>query len=226
MTSRSRLRKWNIWCERLNSRIGYVDGKMAATESSRSITRKMRRKVSVNSTAGIQWVSDLSMISAGLGLKKAGSEYKGPCPVCGGRDRFWMRPGKSQPIIFACRRGCDFKDIVRSLENTGWIAKSTQKMSPDEVKKLRLNRPLPLVDVVQAHFVLCLIETMCEEASINGSDIEEAQLSIFVNSKKGPRKYDLLNLDEIVLLISEASMMLEKARHSGVTFEGKHYDWR
>jgi hypothetical protein len=66
----------------------------------------------------------------GLGLKPSGSERVGPCPRCGGRDRFAINVRKQ---IFLCRGcgvggdvialvkhldGCDFKEAVRTLAGT------------------------------------------------------------------------------------------------------------
>ena len=39
-------------------------------------------------------------------LKRVGNEFKGPCPICGGTDRFWVRQGNAGKTIFGCR-GCD-----------------------------------------------------------------------------------------------------------------------
>lgn len=32
-----------------------------------------------------------------------GGEYKGPCPVCGGHDRAWLKEGRTGTVIFQCR---------------------------------------------------------------------------------------------------------------------------
>ena len=39
-------------------------------------------------------------------LKKRGNELKGPCPSCGGTDRFWVKRGSAGNTVFGCR-GCD-----------------------------------------------------------------------------------------------------------------------
>ena len=63
----------------------------------------------------------------GASLRRAGSEYIGPCPACGGRDRFGINTAKR---VFHCRGsgaggdvialveyldGCDFKTAVTTL---------------------------------------------------------------------------------------------------------------
>ena len=40
-----------------------------------------------------------------LGLKRMGREYKGPCPVCGGNDRFHLKEGRYKPVLYHCRQG-------------------------------------------------------------------------------------------------------------------------
>ena len=42
---------------------------------------------------------------AHLTLKRRGTEWVGPCPACGGRDRFHLRPGGKHGTLVGCR-GC------------------------------------------------------------------------------------------------------------------------
>ena len=42
-----------------------------------------------------------------FGLRKQGGEYVGPCPLCGGRDRFHVRQGRDGPAVFGCRQCID-----------------------------------------------------------------------------------------------------------------------
>ena len=58
-------------------------------------------------------------------LKKVGAEYVGPCPICGGTDRFAINPRKigknGKPGLFGCRRcdeGGDAIDLERFLRGT------------------------------------------------------------------------------------------------------------
>lgn len=43
------------------------------------------------------------------GLVRAGQEWTGPCPICGGSDRFSIN---LQKRVFQCRRGCGKGDVV------------------------------------------------------------------------------------------------------------------
>jgi hypothetical protein len=67
-------------------------------------------------------------------LKKVGAEFVGPCPNCGGEDRFAINPGKvgknGKPGLFVCRRcgeGGDAVDLEQFLSGTKF---------PDAVKDL------------------------------------------------------------------------------------------
>jgi hypothetical protein len=70
---------------------------------------------------------DVKAIAEALGLKRAGSEYKGPCPLCGGHDRFHIKQGQSADLILLCRYGCRYADIMRELENRGLVPKGDFK---------------------------------------------------------------------------------------------------
>jgi len=62
---------------------------------------------------------DPQAVAERLGLRRAGSEFKGPCPICGGTDRFHVRPGRSAGFLVHCRYGCTFAEIARELESRG-----------------------------------------------------------------------------------------------------------
>lgn len=49
-----------------------------------------------------------------LGLKRSGGEFKGPCPLCGGKDRFHVRQGHTR-LLAHCRQ-CQrpIKDLARA----------------------------------------------------------------------------------------------------------------
>ena len=59
-------------------------------------------------------LTDITEIAQRLGLRKNGSEYKGPCPICGGVDRFHIKQGHSQPLIY-CRNGCAFPGLAQAV---------------------------------------------------------------------------------------------------------------
>src|SRR5262249_16810052 len=67
----------------------------------------------------------------GAKLSRRGAEYVGPCPRCGGDDRFAIHPAKSFFNCRGCKRGghgavdlqmfladCDFATAIKRLTNT------------------------------------------------------------------------------------------------------------
>ncbi|MCY4394792.1 MAG: hypothetical protein OXC10_06630 [Rhodospirillaceae bacterium] len=44
--------------------------------------------------------------AAALRLKRSGGELKGPCPACGGKDRFSVKKGRDGRALIYCRH-CD-----------------------------------------------------------------------------------------------------------------------
>ena len=45
-------------------------------------------------------------------LRKVGREWVGPCPRCGGHDRFHVGHGKRAAVVAGCRHGCGFPEIA------------------------------------------------------------------------------------------------------------------
>ena len=50
-------------------------------------------------------------------LKKTGkNHYNGPCPQCGGEDRFYISK-QNGALLFNCNQGCEFKQLVQIMRN-------------------------------------------------------------------------------------------------------------
>ena len=79
---------------------------------------------------------DLERVADSLGLRRAGSEYKGPCPCCGGDDRFHVKAGRSADLLVYCRHGCRYSDIARELERRGII--ESDEYQPQAYRKADL----------------------------------------------------------------------------------------
>ena len=61
------------------------------------------------------WTEWSDRIITNYGLKKtATGEFHGPCPVCGGVDRFWIKETDSKVKAF-CRQGCDIKQLSAAM---------------------------------------------------------------------------------------------------------------
>ena len=58
-------------------------------------------------------LTDIKSIARRLDLRRNGAEHKGPCPICGGVDRFHVKQGNSK-LLLHCRNGCDFKDLAEA----------------------------------------------------------------------------------------------------------------
>ena len=76
---------------------------------------------------------DIERVSKQFGLRKRGREYVGPCPICGGDDRFHIRLNDG---LFGCRGpGCgDDRDFARN------------------VMRMALGEALPYPTASQVHF--------------------------------------------------------------------------
>ena len=57
----------------------------------------------------------LEALGPGWPGKRSGAEWSGPCPKCGGVDRFHVRPGRAQDLLVHCRAGCAGADLLRLL---------------------------------------------------------------------------------------------------------------
>lgn len=64
---------------------------------------------------------DPQTVAEALNLRRSGGEYKGPCPLCGGHDRFHVKQGRSADLLIYCRHGCRFTDIAKHLESRGLV---------------------------------------------------------------------------------------------------------
>lgn len=73
----------------------------------------------------MNFTQDLANLANALNLKKNGIEYHGACPLCGGKDRFWLKPGRTKDIVMSCRRGCQFKDLAKFMYDNGYATRDT-----------------------------------------------------------------------------------------------------
>jgi len=69
-------------------------------------------------------VKSVQELAEKLGLRRAGGEYKGECPICGGDDRFHIKEGKVDGLLVYCRRGCTYAELMRELEKRGLVEKT------------------------------------------------------------------------------------------------------
>ena len=60
-----------------------------------------------------EWLAALE--ASGWEGKRAGREWCGPCPRCGGVDRFHVGPGERVAVLAGCRHGCTFENLVETV---------------------------------------------------------------------------------------------------------------
>ena len=65
---------------------------------------------------------DGELARRGVKLKRFGRELVGPCPACGGRDRFGVNTQKGIWNCRGCARGGDVIDLVQHLDGTSFAA--------------------------------------------------------------------------------------------------------
>jgi hypothetical protein len=73
------------------------------------------KKVDVNVAKSVRVEDEISR-RGGLGLKRFGSELIGPCPQCGGRDRFGVSVAKQLWHCRSCNTGGDVIELVRHID--------------------------------------------------------------------------------------------------------------
>jgi phage/plasmid primase-like uncharacterized protein len=74
-----------------------------------------------NSITRARSVPIAAMLAArGHQSRRCGGELIGPCPVCGGRDRFAVNPKKAVWNCRGCSKGGDVIALVRHLDGCGF----------------------------------------------------------------------------------------------------------
>jgi RecA-family ATPase len=64
-----------------------------------------------------------------LNLKRTSkNEYHGPCPNCGGTDRFWICPSPTGDVAVNCRQCKDFAAIKDSMRSLGLMPNAPEKL--------------------------------------------------------------------------------------------------
>jgi len=132
----------------------------------------------VNSISEMSWESACSTLGAALSLKGGTQELKGPCPRCGGEDRFWIRPGRSQPVIFGCRSGCSFSDIIKELADRGLV--KNERLSPEAVYQFKKESP---VSYQLWLWAMSVIDIVSQEGCFESEDVDLLMRAIKVSKR-------------------------------------------
>ena len=73
----------------------------------------------MNQKYNISWAEWSPRMINKYHLKKTGkNHYNGPCPQCGGKDRFYISE-QNGALLFNCNQGCEFKQLVQVLRSDG-----------------------------------------------------------------------------------------------------------
>ena len=132
----------------------------------------------MNSISEMSWESARLTLGAALNLKGGTQELKGPCPNCGGQDRFWIRPGTKLPTIFGCRAGCEFTDIMKELARRGLV--KDQRLSQEAVHQFKKESP---VDYRLWLWAMSLIDIVSEEGCFESGDVDLLVKAIKVSKR-------------------------------------------
>lgn len=73
-----------------------------------------------------------------------------------------MKKGHTQPVIFGCRQGCDYSDVMKELAHRGLI--KSAHISKEEITRIKKETPIPYPLFIWAKTVLDIVadEGCCE----------------------------------------------------------------
>lgn len=117
----------------------------------------------------MQWILTLEDTAQKLGLKKSGSQWQGPCPCCGGHDRFWIRRGSKQDIVATCRQGCSFGEIAKEMKKLGLMEENYFSFRPRYKE----------ADITHATTMVMLAENMMDNNQTISED-DVLHLSVYI----------------------------------------------
>jgi phage/plasmid primase-like uncharacterized protein len=81
-------------------------------------------------------------VSLGATLRRVGSEFIGPCPRCGGVDRFGISVTKALWHCRHCQKGGDVIDLLRHVEGIGYVAAVERLTGEKPAPSRPLRRPV------------------------------------------------------------------------------------
>lgn len=57
-------------------------------------------------------------LAVALDLKPSSGGFRGPCPLHGGTDAFWVKDGYKSVVVY-CHAGCDRRELIDLLRDRG-----------------------------------------------------------------------------------------------------------
>lgn len=94
----------------------------------------------------------IERIAEQLGMKRKGKTYAGACPCCGGDDRFTISKGKKHDVLYHCRHGCTYAQIIKELEYRGVVDKKKFDRPDQYVSRHDKNR------LIKDRFIVAMYE--------------------------------------------------------------------
>lgn len=129
-------------------------------------------------------------IAEALDLRRVGrNTWRGPCPVCGGRQRFQLRQGRTGPLVW-CFGGCGSSGVIRALREANlWPQAERPEWSPEERRARAEARRRDEQDARPARYFGLAAECLAEEAlsRISDSCPERAVLTDLLGAVRRPR---------------------------------------
>ena len=95
-------------------------------------------------------------IAKALGLRRTGSGWRGPCPVCGGSDgatKFTVRDDGDNVLVH-CFGGCGQDSIVRELKSRSLWPES--RLTPQQKKSRRRDKSRAEIEAALSHELIVL----------------------------------------------------------------------
>jgi putative DNA primase/helicase len=85
----------------------------------------------------------------GIALKRVGAEHVGPCPKCGGDDRFAINTAKGVWNCRGCGKGGDVIELVQHLDDVGFVGACAKLTGSPPPKPNGKGRAAPLLKKVK-----------------------------------------------------------------------------
>ena len=86
----------------------------------------------------------------GIALKRVGRELVGPCPVCGGTDRFAVHLGKQLWNCRGCGKGGDVLDLVQHIDGVS-LGRAVRTLTGEQIKATAKPRANPRESAQASH---------------------------------------------------------------------------
>ena len=111
---------------------------------------------------------DASTIAESLDLRRNGTGWRGPCPVCGGSDKaskFSIRDGDMGGVIVWCFAGCTQREIIRELKSRDLWPSRKALVSPEEKHSVGQKKSRAAIEAALSHELVVLNMIVGERVS-------------------------------------------------------------